>query len=462
MRILSGGGIHVHADDPRAGKALVEFFLHLLRTRSHWADIDALTGRTIFRHRLDGPAIMAAKGLIHAVIRHGYIAVIAFDGFAAFPAAYRTGIPSAIQKQHGLLAFSDTFFQLLRQQPGKHAVIAPAQFFPHIHQMNGRHGAILYPVGHFHQDIISSPGHGIGINAWGGAGKEHHGPLPLSAGSGNFPGVILRKALGKIRLLMLFIHNDGAQIFNRRKYRRPGANYNSGKALSDSAPFVKSLAGGKPGMQHRHSIPKPGAEPIDHLWRQHNFRHQNDGALSHFQGFSHQTDINLGFPGACDPMEQKWLLGLLQGRKQFGKDFRLFRRQFRIRRRIYPSIEGRAERFLLHNFRHFLFNQIIKRITHIADHAPKFFQRMILAIGKQRNQQLSFIGSSLLLDSFVNPILRNQKPGVFLGLDLDSSAAHFGRQHQAQRLAKRAMASFPDLPRQFHQLRKQGGIILQC
>ncbi len=219
-------------------------------------------------------------------------------------------------------------------------MVAHAQFLPHIHQMHGRQRPVQHPMGHFNQGIIPAPGHGVGNDAGRGAGQQHRRPFPLPTGRGDFPGVVLGKAVRKIGLLMLLVHDDHAQLFHRREHRGPCPDHDAGVALANAPPFVEPLPGAEPGMQHRHGVAEPGAEPGNHLGRQHDFGHQDNGPFPLPQRFAHQADIDLRLPGAGDSLQKERPGGMSQRWDEFRQRFLLFGRQVRVGRRVHPAIVG--------------------------------------------------------------------------------------------------------------------------
>ena len=58
-------------------------------------------------------------------------------------------------------------------------------------------------------------------------------------------------------------------------------------------------------MNHGRDRAEPAPEPGYHLRRQRDFRHQDDRALPHGQGFAYRFHEDFRLPAAGDPMKQE-------------------------------------------------------------------------------------------------------------------------------------------------------------
>ena len=77
-------------------------------------------------------------------------------------------------------------------------------------------------------------------------------PSRLAAHHGHVAGVVARRLLLLVGMLVLLVHDDQAQRLDRREDGRAGADDDAGAALADLVPFVVALAGGQMAVQHGH------------------------------------------------------------------------------------------------------------------------------------------------------------------------------------------------------------------
>ena len=123
--------------------------------------------------------------------------------------------------------------------------------------------------------------------------------------SGNIPGMVAGRPFRLIGALLLLIHDDQTQIFQRCKYRRPGPQHHGGLAIPDALPLVVPFRHAKAAVQQRHLLPEIGGEARHHLGRQGDLRHQDHDRLSLLQQFLCQTDIDQCFSAAGDALQQR-------------------------------------------------------------------------------------------------------------------------------------------------------------
>ena len=64
---------------------------------------------------------------------------------------------------------------------------------------------------------------------------------------------------------MLLVHNDDADIFQRSKDRRAGADDDAGLAAPDAAPFIIAFPIGQPAVENGNAVTEPGAETAHQL-----------------------------------------------------------------------------------------------------------------------------------------------------------------------------------------------------
>ena len=126
-----------------------------------------------------------------------------------------------------------------------------------------------------------------------------------------------------VGMLVLLVHDDEAERFDRRKDGRARADDDPRAALANLVPFVVALAGGQMAVQHRHQrLQRAGAEPrlepLDGLRRERDFRHEHNRALAVFQGVGDGLQINLGLAAAGDAVQEEG-----RGARDEGREWRV-------------------------------------------------------------------------------------------------------------------------------------------
>ncbi len=326
MGVLALGVVKIHADGADVGVELLHLFLHPLGAHAYGFQVPAAALGAGGGHVLPGTAVVAVQLSVRLVPGVGNVAGFALQGMAALAAHHRGRIPPAVDKQHGLLAAFDAPVQALQQLIREHTLVSQPQLFPHVHDRHLGQRAVVDAAQHLQQHIIALLRLGKGQDAGGGAGQQQGSALAPGAAFCHLPGVIAGGMLGKIALLVLFIHDEDSGALHRGKYGRSGTNNHPGLSHADAPPLVVLFASRQAGMQHRCHIAKAPPEPGDNLGCQHDFRHQHHGAFAHLQALPDRLDVHLRLAAACNAMEQETALTLLKGRQYFAENLLLARR----------------------------------------------------------------------------------------------------------------------------------------
>ena len=114
---------------------------------------------------------------------------------------------------------------------------------------------------------------------------------------GKVPGIIAQARFLFIGIVMFLIHNNDADVPDRRKNCRPGTNDDINLAKTDFPPLVQALSLGKHGVNYRNFFTKPCPETPFCLGNQGNFRHQYNGPPALFHGIRHQAHVHFGLAG---------------------------------------------------------------------------------------------------------------------------------------------------------------------
>ena len=122
--------------------------------------------------------------------------------------------------------------------------------------------------------------------------------------SGNIPGMVAGSPFRLIGTLLLLIHDNQAQIFQRRKYRRASPQYHCGLTLPDTLPLVVPFCHAKAAVQQRYLVSEISGEARHYLGCQGDLRYQDHDRLTLLQQLLSQTDIDQCFTAAGDALQQ--------------------------------------------------------------------------------------------------------------------------------------------------------------
>ena len=116
--------------------------------------------------------------------------------------------------------------------------------------------------------------------------------------------VVARAGALLVAGLVLLVDDDEAQVAERAKERRAGADDHAGRTAGDHIPLVQALAGREARMEHGDRLAKTRAEAADGLGRQRDLGHEHAGRTAGRQHALNRRKVNLGFAGAGDAVDQ--------------------------------------------------------------------------------------------------------------------------------------------------------------
>ena len=114
---------------------------------------------------------------------------------------------------------------------------------------------------------------------------------------------------------MFLIDDNQADIGKRRENGGPGADHHMNLSPPDPPPFIKAFTGGKAGVKDGRILAEAGAKPGNHLRREGDFRHENDGRFSQAGGMTDGTDKHFGLSGTGDAVQQELPFPFLNSRQ---------------------------------------------------------------------------------------------------------------------------------------------------
>ena len=104
--------------------------------------------------------------------------------------------------------------------------------------------------------------------------------------------------------LVLLVDDDEAQVAERAKERRAGADDHAGRTAGNHIPLVQALAGRKARMEHGDRLTKARAKAADGLGRQRDLGHKHARRATGCEHALNRRKVNLGFAGAGDAVDQ--------------------------------------------------------------------------------------------------------------------------------------------------------------
>ena len=108
-----------------------------------------------------------------------------------------------------------------------------------------RHFLVVHAFGQFEQRVFALFAVVITFERRRGRAEHDHGVFHLAAHDGHVAGVVARRFLLLVSVLVLLVHDDEPERFDRRENRRARADDDAGTALADLVPFVVPFAGGE-------------------------------------------------------------------------------------------------------------------------------------------------------------------------------------------------------------------------
>ncbi|HEX5830791.1 MAG TPA: hypothetical protein VFY16_07430, partial [Gemmatimonadaceae bacterium] len=107
---------------------------------------------------------------------------------------------------------------------------------------------------------------------------------------------------------MLLVHDDRAEVGERREERRARADGDAALAPLQRAPRVVTLAVGERGVQHRHPVAEHRAEAVHRLRRERDLGHEHDGRSPlPLDDVAQQLEVDERLPAPRDAAEQERL-----------------------------------------------------------------------------------------------------------------------------------------------------------
>ena len=105
-------------------------------------------------------------------------------------------------------------------------------------------------------------------------------------------------------MLLFLVHDDQAEILERREYRGACADGDLGDPAADALILVQSLTQRQRAVEHRDLVTKMRAEHRDHLRRERDLGYHHDDVLAVARRLLDQLEEHRGLARTGDAVEQ--------------------------------------------------------------------------------------------------------------------------------------------------------------
>src|SRR5258706_1110884 len=257
---------------------------------------------------------MAAELLGLTMIGEGDTAVRTLGHVPAIRALQGGRITATIEEENRLLfSLQPSCDRLLQFFGENRSALLFSVFFAHVDDTHNRHSLFVDPRGQLEQAVFAAFDVVEALHRGGRRAEHDDSALHLSADDGHIPGVVARRFLLLVGMLVLLIHDYESDRVNRGEDCRTGANDNAGPALTDFMPLIVAFAGGEMAVQHgdkrlQRTGAEPGFEALDRLRSERYLRHQDDGPFFLVERLRDRLQIDFRLSAACDSMEEENLL----------------------------------------------------------------------------------------------------------------------------------------------------------
>ncbi len=129
----------------------------------------------------------------------------------------------------------------------------------------------------------------------------------MVAGSllGHRAGVVAGIALVLVGGLVFLVHDDQADVAQRREYGRARSHAHPCLATAQAVPLVVALALAQGRVHHGHDVAEPGLEAPHGLGRERDLGHEHDRPAPRRQRRLHRPQVHLGLARAGHAMKQE-------------------------------------------------------------------------------------------------------------------------------------------------------------
>jgi hypothetical protein len=145
------------------------------------------------------------------------------------------------------------------------------------------------------------------LKRWRRGTQYHRDIVMLGAGDSEIASRVTQALLLLERMIVLFVHDNQAEIWHRRKYSGTSTDDELRASGACTTPGSQSICITKTGVQHGWSDAKARLQTGDELWCEADLRHENEYLLASVDDVSHELQIDFRFTTACDAVEHEYV-----------------------------------------------------------------------------------------------------------------------------------------------------------
>ena len=238
------------------------------------------------------------------------IAVAAVQRIVATRAIDKVAVAAAVEQEDGLFFSGQAQADLLFEDIAEERDFLAAPLGEHIDQPHLGHRQVGHAMGQAGQLVVAADAGVVQRFQRGRRRAEDAvGPGKLGPLDGGVAAVVAGDGVLLVAGFVLLIDDDQAELRQRGKDGRAGADDHIGQSFADLLPLGVALRG-REATVHHGDPRETAAEPLDGLGGQGDFGQQDDGAFAGGDGPLDRADIDLRFAAVGDAVEQRDAEGL--------------------------------------------------------------------------------------------------------------------------------------------------------
>jgi hypothetical protein len=238
------------------------------------------------------------------VLDHPGGAIGAFEAMAAMPAQGQRSIASAVEEEQGLLAPSQSLFQL-PDQPRRQPAPARRRVLGKVERLDLGQLGDPVALGQLDLAIDTDFGHLPALDRRRGRGEHDRDPLQLGPHHRDVAGVILDSLLLLEAGLVRFVDDDQPEPGVGEEERGTGADHHFGIAARDRPPGAAALGLPEAGMPGDRLMPEARGEALQKRLGERDLGQQYQSLPALPKGFGHRLEIDFGLARSGDSVEQE-------------------------------------------------------------------------------------------------------------------------------------------------------------
>ncbi len=239
------------------------------------------------------------------MVGHGDGAVFALDFFAAAAADDGEGVAAAVEQEQDLLVAGEGGVGFVDEAAGEDLFLADGpELGAHVDEFDGGEGSVHDALAHFDEGVAAALGVGPAFEGGGGGAEDDGGGLEFGAHDGDVAGVVAGVFFLLVAAVVLFVDDEEAEVGERREDGGAGADDDAGVAGADAVPLLGALVGGEGGVEEGDFVAEGGVHLAGHGGGEADLGDEQEGGFAGGEGALHAGDVDGGFAGAGDAVEE--------------------------------------------------------------------------------------------------------------------------------------------------------------